>query len=76
VSFVREDVWTDKKHELAKAVRELLDRFGIPTTQKIAGIYTIDLVREFEQRLQGVPDSKIDEAIDFMVGRLARIKGA
>jgi hypothetical protein len=76
MAFVREDVWTDKKHELAKAVREFLDRFGIPTTQRIAGIYTIDLVREFEQRLQGVPDAQIDEAIDWLVGRLARIKAA
>lgn len=75
MAFADASVWLDKKFEITRAIRGLFDRFSIPTTEKVLGLHTVDLIRELEARLDPVPEDKIDAGLDYLIEELTRIRG-
>lgn len=69
------DVFRDKKSELLVTLKEFLDRFHIPTTRKVGGIYTVDLIRELSKELAPVTPIQIDEGLDFLIEKMIEIRG-
>lgn len=73
--FVDPMAFRDKKAEVIRMIREFMDHFEIPTTRKIAGIYTVDLVRELAKELLDLPNARIDEGLEFLITRATEIRG-
>jgi hypothetical protein len=64
----------DKKTQIIQVIRGLFDRFCIPTTEKIAGVYTVDLMKELQNRLAPVSDREIEEGLKYLITELTKIQ--
>jgi hypothetical protein len=72
--FVDPRIFRDKKAEIVQAIKGLFDKFNIPTTEKIAGVYPVDLIRELSKKLNPVPPEKVDEGLDYLIAELTKIR--
>ena len=74
MAFVDLKVFRDKKGEITLAIKGLFDKFSIPTSEKVAGVYSMDLVRELSKRLAPVPEDKLDAGLDYLIAELTKIR--
>lgn len=74
MAFVDETIFRDKKVEIVKAIKGFFDKFNIPTTEKIAGVYTVDLMKELDNRLRPVPKENIDRGLEYLILELLKVR--
>lgn len=66
---------TSKQVALILALKGFLDAFNIPTTRKVAGVYTVDLIRELQKQIGPLSESQVDAGLDYLIPRLTEIRG-
>jgi hypothetical protein len=86
MAFVKESAWgpvvsiapvetLPLKVQLLNLLEEFMQKNDIRTTRTIAKVYTIDLVREFGNEIDAVPDEKIRENLVWLVKKCELILG-
>jgi hypothetical protein len=76
VAFIQHDAFTakaDLKTATVKMMAGGMQKFNIPTSYTVAGVYTVDLVSEVQKRIAGLPDAQVRDALAYFVNEASAI---